>query len=238
MADWLRIAHRGASGHAPENTLAAFRKAAEIGVDGIEMDIRLSADGEVIVLHDAALNRTTDTSGQVSELSLAEIRQADAGDGERVPTFAEALEEIPPDILAFVEIKAIEATERAVRIVQEMDRLDQVVIISFNAEALRLLRSLDSRMPMGLLLGGAAATYREASSVGLDLLHRAQATGTSTVSANWQLLTPEGVGDIRRRGGSVWTWTVNDVDDIRRVADMGVQAITSDYPDRLNEARS
>jgi glycerophosphoryl diester phosphodiesterase len=238
LADWQRIAHRGASGHAPENTLAAFRKAVEMGVDGIEMDIRLTADDEVIVLHDASLNRTTDTTGEVSKLSLAQIRQADAGDGERVPTFAEALESIPTDVLAFVEIKAIEATAPAVRIVQEMDRLDQVVIISFNADALRLLRTLDSRMPMGLLQGGAAGTYNNASSVGLDLLHRAQATGTSTVSVNWQLLNPETVGDIQQRGGAVWTWTINDTDDIRRVADMGVQAITSDYPDRLNEALS
>jgi len=238
LADWLRIAHRGASGHAPENTLAAFRKAVDMGVDGIEMDVRLTSDNEVIALHDSSLNRTTDATGEVSEMPLADIRQANAGEGERVPTLAEALEAIPPDILAFVEIKAIEATRHAVRIVQEMDRLDQAVIISFNADALRMLRALDSRLPMGLLLGGAMGTYNKASSVGLDLLHRAQAAGTSTVSANWQLLTPSTVSEVRRRGGSVWTWTVNDVDDIRRVADMGVQAITSDYPDRLNEALS
>lgn len=238
MADWLRIAHRGASGHAPENTLAAFRKAVEMGVDGIEMDVRLSADGEVVVLHDATLDRTTDAAGDVAKMTLAEIREADAGDGERVPTLSEALEAIPPDVLAFVEIKAIEATPHAVRIVQEMDRLDQVAIISFNPDALRMLRELDSRMPAGLLLGGSAETYTDASSVGIDLLRRAQASGTSTVSADWRLLNPEVVNDIRRRGGSVWTWTINDIDDIRRVADMGVGAITSDYPDRLNEALS
>ena len=152
MADWLRIAHRGASGHAPENTLAAFRKAVEMGVDGIEMDIHLSADDEVVVIHDSTLDRTTDAEGQVAGLSLAEIREADAGDGERVPTLGEALDAIPLDVLAFVEIKAAAATPHAVRIVQEMDRLDQVVVISFDSDALRTLRQLDSRIPMGLLL--------------------------------------------------------------------------------------
>lgn len=236
MADWLRIAHRGASGHAPENTLAAFRKAIEIGVDGVEMDIRLSADGEVVVLHDASLERTTNAVGDVARMTFAEIREADAGSGERVPTLTEALEVIPTDVLAFVEIKALAVTEHAVRIVQEMDRLDQVVIISFNPAALRMLRKLDPRLPMGLLQGGSASKYTDASTVGIELLHRAQATGTSTVSVDWKLLNPQVVRDIRRRGGSLWTWTINDLDDIRRVADMGVQAITSDYPDRLNEA--
>jgi glycerophosphoryl diester phosphodiesterase len=237
VADWLRIAHRGASGHAPENTLAAFRKAVEMGVDGIEMDIHLSADDEVVVIHDSTLDRTTDAEGQVAGLSLAEIREADAGDGERVPTLGEALDAIPLDVLAFVEIKAAAATPHAVRIVQEMDRLDQVVVISFDSDALRTLRQLDSRIPMGLLLGRGAADNVDASTLGIDLLHRAQATGTSTVSVDWGLVSPEVVSDVRRRGGSVWTWTLNRTDHIRRVARMGVQAITSDYPDRLNEAR-
>ena len=237
MADWLRIAHRGASGHAPENTLAAFRKAVEMGVDGIEMDIHLSADDEVVVLHDATLNRTTDATGKVAHLSLAEIRKADAGDGERIPTLAEALAAIPRDILAFVEIKAIEATPHAVRIVQEMDRLDQVVVISFDPNTLRMLREVDSRIPMALLLGGGANDDVTASTLGIDLLRRAQATGTSTVSVDWRLVAPEVVSDVRRRGGSVWTWTVNQTNDIRRIGSMGVQAIISDYPDRLNEAR-
>ena len=130
----------------------------------------------------------------------------------------------------------VAVTDHAVRIVQEMDRLDQVVIISFNPAALRMLRKLDPRLPMGLLQGGSASKYTDASTVGIELLHRAQATGTSTVSVDWKLLNPQVVRDIRRRGGSLWTWTINDLDDIRRVADMGVQAITSDYPDKLNEA--
>ncbi|HIE61638.1 MAG TPA: tetratricopeptide repeat protein [Microbacterium sp.] len=142
MADWLRIAHRGASGHEPENTLAAFRKAIEIGVDGVEMDIRLSADGEVVVLHDASLERTTDAVGDVARMTFAEIREADAGSGERVPTLTEALEalaSLPDTVASAGRLGPVEATARLASDAADCNR----ATILHRALGLRLLASGD-----------------------------------------------------------------------------------------------
>ena len=140
----VRIAHRGASGSAPENTAAAFERAIRIGVDAIEVDVHGTSDGRVVVLHDPTLDRTTDRCGWVREQTLEQIRHADAGAwfgrefrGEQVPQLEEAIEMTRHRALLLVEIKGEFLAEKVLQIVGEMDAADQVVIQS--SESCRLL---------------------------------------------------------------------------------------------------
>ena len=238
MRQWARIAHRGASAEMPENSLSAFRRAVEIGVDGVEMDVHLSRDGRVIVMHDAKLDRTTNGEGLIREKTLAELRDLTIQPtGEAIPTLEDALEAIPLDVLAIVEIKAAEATEPTARIVQQMNRLDQVVVISFDPSALATLRRLDSRIPTALLIRRELVKDNPIAN-GVAMLRAAQEVGTSTLDLNASLVTPESSWEIRRRGGNIWTWTVNEIDRMRALLELGVTGITSDYPDRLNEIQT
>lgn len=239
MKKWLRIAHRGAPAYAPENTLAAFGKALEIGVDGIEFDIHLTRDGEVVVIHDPTLDRTTDLKGAVADLSLEEIRHADAGikfapeyRGERVPTLREVLECIPCEIYVFIEVKAIEAIIPAAKIIRKMNR-DRVVFISFLTEALKKLQQYDSTFPSALLMeqslveGDAAEDARQ-------MLAKARSLGSSALGIYWRIATREFIGEVHRQGGSVWVWALDDPVEIERLVREGVDGIASNIPDRLH----
>ena len=137
----LRIAHRGASGRglAPENTLAAFEKALDIGVDMLEIDVRVTGDGQLIVLHDPSLDRTTDCAGIVREMGLEEIRQADAGDGERVPILREVFDLARHRAPILLEIKSDFIAERVVQAIAEAEFTEQVVVQSFNPRPLSVL---------------------------------------------------------------------------------------------------
>ena len=236
MNDWLRIAHRGASGHAPENTLASFQMALEIGVDGVEMDARLTADGHVVVMHDETLDRTTDMEGRVDELTLSEIKRADAGGGERVPTLQEALSMIPSGVLAVVEIKAVEAAGPSARIASDLGKSAETVAISFLPAALPAVRAADAGIQTGLIVGQ-RLVEGEAEN-GLAMLKAARAVGTSAVSCNWRAASPDAVQAIHNAGGTVGVWTPNDPRHIRQAVQAGADAVTSDYPDRLNDARA
>ena len=131
MDSWIRIAHRGASGIVPENTLAAFKKAIEIGVDAIELDLHGTADGEIVVIHDPSLDRTTNLSGPINQTTLETIKQADAGAwfnpqfvGEAIPTLAEALVCIADKAMTVLEIKDSLISEAVVEIIRDMNMLE------------------------------------------------------------------------------------------------------------------
>ncbi len=236
MSGWLRIAHRGASGHAPENTLASFQKALEIGVDGVEMDARLTADGHAVVMHDGTLDRTTDMKGRVDELTLAQIQQADAGGGERVPTLQEALSILPSGVLAVVEIKAVAAAGPSARILSDLGKSAEALAISFLPDALPAVRAVNAGIQTGLIVGQRLAEGDAEN--GLAMLEAARALGTSAVSCNWRVALPEAVEAIHDAGGTIGVWTPNDPRHIRQAIQAGVDAVTSDYPDRLNDARA
>lgn len=236
MSEWLRIAHRGASGHAPENTLASFQKALDIGVDGVEMDARMTADGHAVVVHDATLDRTTDMTGRVDKLTLSEIKRADAGGGERVPTLKEALSILPSGILAVVEIKAVEAAGPSARILSDLGKSAEALVISFLPDALPAVRAVDADIQTGLIVAHRLADGEAEN--GLAMLEAARALGTSAVSCNWRTATPETVEAIHNAGGTIGVWTPNEPAHIRQAIQSGVDAVTSDYPDRLNDARA
>ena len=238
----LRIAHRGASGAglAPENTLAAFERAIQIGVDAVELDVRSTRDGALVVLHDPLLDRTTDREGPVRELSLAQVREADAGGwfgpqfaGQKVPTLAEALDLMRRRALVVIEIKADHLAESVLRVVDDLVVADQVVIQSFSSETIRRVKAIDAATPTALLVGNlptspsrmrARRMVREVLSLGANILNIWHAT-----------MTPAFFEEVRKRGLTVWTWTVDEEVVLRDVVQLGVQGVATNYPDRLND---
>lgn len=244
MSRIICIAHRGASGqgHAPENTLAAFREAIEIGVDGVECDVHCTKDEQVVVIHDNTLNRTTDKRGAVGKLTLDEIKKADAGSwfdpvftGERVPTLRELLELTKGKVITVVEIKRDGIADKVIKEIEDADSVEEVVIISFYASALKDAQEINPRIPRALLEAGKIV---KKSSNMVGLIQKAAEVGAGALDLSSKIITPRIVEESHQRGISVWAWTVDDEAEMKELAEMGVDGITSNYPQRLNSVLS
>ncbi len=235
------IAHRGFSGRAPENTLAAVRRAIEGGADMVEIDVLLSRDKEVVVIHDDTLERTTDGTGSVAGRTLEEIRRLDAGSwfdaafaGEKVPTLGEVLDLVRGRILLNVEIKGEAVTpeieggivEKVLRRVRKREMGDQVILSSFAPEALVQARQLDPAV-------ATASLYNKELHRDSGPLEVMTAAGSRSFSVNARRLKPEILDACHRHGRPVAAYTVNEARKMRRLIAMGVDAIFTDYPDRL-----
>jgi glycerophosphoryl diester phosphodiesterase len=232
------IAHRGASGDAPENTLAAFRLAAEQGAEWVELDVGLTRDGVAIVIHDDTLERTTDGRGAIDAALFADIRRLDAGRwfapafaGERVPELGECLQELARLNLAVnIEIKsmpgresvAAEAIRQALATAPALDSA-KVLISSFRAEHLAAMAKLAPEWPRGYLLNRPGGAW-------LDV---AQKLGCFSVNLGDRGLTRAPVLAARQAGFAVLVYTVNDVARARELLEWGVSAVFSDVPKRL-----
>jgi glycerophosphoryl diester phosphodiesterase len=235
----MRIAHRGASGAgmAPENTLAAIEKALEIGVDLVEIDIHLTADGHPVVIHDRTVDRTTDGSGAIDTLTLAEVRELDAGGwydkafkGQRIPTLEEALEAVGRRALLLIETKTEEAAERAVTVIRSRRLQTHTVMQSFQGQAVRAVNRLDRRIPTAFLMSGSEAVLRRKTGV----VKRVQKLGANALSLNYRAARSELVLQFLNRAMGFWVWTVDEEEEMREMIEMGVGGIITNYPERLN----
>lgn len=238
----LRIAHRGASGAglAPENTLAAFERAIEIGVDILEVDVHATVDGQIVAVHDSTLDRTTDGRGSVRDQSLDQIRRVDAGSwfaddfrGERVPTLQEVLELARHRALVLIEVKADFIAERILHIVDSMGATSQVIIQSFNPQNVQRTRLLDPSIPTALLVGKLPTTPSRVRA--RRLVKQVLRAGANALSIWHATLTPPLLEEMRKRGIAVWAWTVDQEIIMRDLALMGIQGIITNYPDLLNQ---
>ncbi len=223
----LITAHAACRGHAPENTLAGIRTALSLGADAIEIDVRCTRDGVPVLLHDGTVDRTTDGRGEIAGLSLRQARRLNAGDGERIPTLREVLEAVNGQALLVLEVKAAEIEEAVLAAVHRAGALDWCVMHSFLPPVVKRFRSLESRLPCSLLTGGAdVVDWRQFFSFALSL-------GAQGVAVFYGVVTPELVRGAHLRDLRCSTWTANKRADVRRLAGCGVDAITSDYPDRV-----
>jgi len=232
------IAHRGASGHAPENTMAAFRRAVELGARFIETDLQITRDARVVAMHDPTLDRTTTGKGQVYLQTLAQIRALDAGAwfggagdksfaGERVPTLKEILEFAKEhDVIFYLEIKSGPAwgVEHAVvAALRDWNASARVVILSFDPASLDSVHRLDTTMMTGLLCEHASG----------DLVERTVRAGARQLVARGNLATSAVVEKAHHAGLQVVAWTINDPERMRRLIATGLDGMITDYPDRL-----
>lgn len=214
----LTVGHRGLMGVEPENTLRSFRRADHEGVDVIELDLHLSKDGELVVMHDADVDRTTDGSGPIGDHTLEELRALDAGLGERVPTFDEVVDAVSAPLQA--EIKDVAAARVLADRLRRRELLDRVTVISFHDEALREVRELLPRLPLVLVAGGSSDTAPE----------RARALGAHMVSLDLRHLTEDIVARCRKEDLRVISWTVNTPEDLARVRELGLDGVVTDMP--------
>ena len=230
----LVIAHRGASGNAPENTLAAFRKAVALGATFIETDLQLSRDARFVAIHDATVNRTTNGQGAVHDMTLADLRKLDAGSwfgsefaGERIPTLEEILEfSKKNDVVFYLEIKpgAAWGGEHAlIGALRESGEIPRVVVISFDAAIVLSLRKIEPTLMTGLLYDGQID----------NPLDRAVEIGARQLAIRGDLVTPALIAQAKKKDLQVVCWTVNHPAHMRMLVAAGVDGIMSDYPDRL-----
>jgi glycerophosphoryl diester phosphodiesterase len=246
---WV-IAHRGGRSLGPESTLYTFQRALDIGVDVLEVDVRTTKDGKLIVLHDRTVDRTTDGSGPVSDFTLAKLKTLDAGyrwspdhgqtfpmrgKGLRIPTLAELFEAFP-NVRINIEIKETRSAEIAslCRLIRDYQMNDRVMVAAFDVSPLKKFRAQCPRV-------ATSAGFREAFLFyGLQWAYLeniysppAQALQVPEYYGSRQVVTPRFLEAAHDRNMRVHVWTVNDTTSMQQLIDLGVDGIMTDYPERL-----
>lgn len=236
MARTLNLAHRGASTLAPENTRAAFQLAVDLGADGLELDVQLSRDGKLVVIHDEQLDRTTTGRGLVKDCTLAQIKELDAGSwfspeftGQRIPTLEEVLAEYP-GLHINIEIKSgvilYSGIEKAVLdMICKYKQEENVVISSFNHYSLAQCKKLNPEARTGML-------YLSKLSQPWDI---ARKLGCYSIHPPFQAVKPEIITGCQYYGLAIYTWTVDDPQHMAILVRDGVDAIITNRPQDLKD---
>ncbi|MEU6354840.1 glycerophosphodiester phosphodiesterase family protein [Streptomyces sp. NPDC047072] len=217
--NFLTIGHRGIMGVEPENTLRSFVAAQQAGLDVIELDLHLSKDGALVVMHDTEVDRTTDGTGLIADKTLAELRALDAGRGERVPEFEEVLDAVRSPLQA--EIKDLAAARALAEVMLRRDLVSRVEVSSFHDEAIA---------EIGRLVPG-VRTALIGSRFGPDIVERAVEAGAGTVCLNIRRITLEVVEAARKADLKIIGWVVNTQDQLRLVRALELDGATTDYPE-------
>lgn len=226
----LIIGHRGARCCAPENTIPSFKLAIEAGVDGIELDVHMTKDGELVVIHDDTLDRTTTGSGYVKDYTINELRKLDAGvkfgvewRGVKIPTLDEVLREFGNKTSFVIELKhgsdvypSIE--EEVLNLVKKHNV--KAKIVSFDFNALERVRQLDDSVELGLIFIGKARWF-------IDIAKKLKA---QWLQAEYRLINESDVKITHEAGLKIGAWTINDIDIAIKLTEMGVDEITTDNP--------
>ena len=222
----IAIGHRGAMGHEPENTIRSVRKALELGASWVEVDV-YPVEGELVVIHDDRLERTTSGQGYVVEQSLGSLRSLDAGKGEKIPLLGEVFDAVERRAGVNVQFQCPAATELVAAFIA--DRVargwayDRMLVSSFDHHQLKRIRELDGDVRIGALV----------TAVPLTLTAFAAELDAWSVNPDYRFLTEAFAADARQRGLKVFPFTVNHPDDIQRMAALGVDGVFTDYPERV-----
>ena len=232
----LNLGHRGASAYAPENTLAAFRLAAEMGADGVELDAKVARDGVVVIMHDPTVDRTTDGTGRVSDLTLAELKRLDAGAkfhakfaGERIPTLEEVFEAVSNQLIINIELtnyasRGDDLEFKVLDLIAKHNLADRVMVSSFHPLSLRKVKRAAPHIVCGLLYSADSPIYLR-QTWGAPLIPDLEAR-----HPEYPLVDAGFVRRVHARGQKINVWTVNEEADMRRMIEAGVDAIMTDKP--------
>ena len=224
----MKIGHRGAMGYAPENTLKSFKKALELNVDAVELDIYVCKSGELVVIHDDKVNRTTNGKGYVVEKTFEELSTLDAGEGEKIPKLSEVLDLIDRKVKVNIELKGVKTAKPVHELIEKYVKnkgweYDDFLISSFNHYELKKFRKLNPKIKIGALISG----------IPIGFSKFAKMLNIDSVNLCFEFINQEFVDDAHNRNLKVYVWTVNDSDDIERMKTFGVDGIFSNFPDRL-----
>ena len=219
----LRIGHRGAAGHAPENTLAAIQKGIALGVDFVEIDLRRTADGVLVVLHDETVNRTTNGKGRVDHLSLQEVKKFNAGNGEHIPTLKEVLKVAAGEAGLMLELKVKGMAQQTVEVVREAGFRDPLIYASFLHDELQHVRTVEPEASLMVLFGGLSRAS----------VARAIKYGSSYVGLRHDKTTRVLVDSFHRAGLLVFVYTADAPSDIQHALSLDVDGVISNFPERI-----
>jgi glycerophosphoryl diester phosphodiesterase len=224
----LKIGHRGAKGHAPENTLISFQKAIELGVDGIELDVHLTSDLQLICIHDDTLDRTTSGTGLVNSFTLSELKAVRIENLYEIPTLEEVLDLIDKKIFINIELKGKNTAKQVAAIIEHFIKeknwnYNHFIVSSFDWNALQEVRSLNPKIAIGVLTQ---------TDLGLAIAF-ADFIKAKSIHPYFHLLNEDNSSVIKEKGFQVFPWTVNEQEDIYKIKSLQVDGIISDFPDRL-----
>lgn len=224
----LKIAHRGAKAYEPENTLQAFQKALDLNSDGIELDVHLSSDGHIIVIHDETIDRTTNGKGLVNDFTLTELKSFLIDGKYQIPTLYEVFDLVDKKCLINIELKGLETAPKVVALIEkyisEKDwKYEHFIISSFDWNMLEETSKLNSNIPIGVLT-------EENINTALAFAEKIKA---KAIHPDFQLLNAENVSEMQKKGFLVLPWTVNSEEDIQKVKSYKVNGIISDNPDKI-----
>ena len=222
MNKTLKIGHRGAAGYEPENTLVSFQKAIEMGVDGIELDVHLSNDGKIMVIHDETIDRTTNVKGMVNELSCAELKKYG------IPTLLQVLELVNRNCFVNIELKGNGTTKPVIELIESFVleknwKYNQFLISSFVWKMLEEVQTLNPKIRLGVLTEDSI----------LEAIAFAKSKKAFSIHPNYVLLTKKNTALMQENGFQVYPWTVNEIQEISRMKSFGVNGIISDFTDRI-----
>lgn len=217
---FIIISHRGASYYEPENTISSFRKALELGFNILEFDIRQTADSRLVVIHDKTVNRTTNGKGLVRSMTFDELRELDAGGGEKIPLFEEVVKKFGEYANFVIELKESGFEEEVLQISREYSILDRSYFVSFNKSCLRNINLIDPAVKTGLI-----------TVFGFGFIKNAIDCGCSIVATNHRFVTRNKIQKARDHGLKFFCWTVNDRKRAELLKNIGVDGIITDRPD-------
>ncbi len=224
----LNIGHRGAMGHETENTIASVKKALELGVDMIEIDVFVIKSGDLVVFHDELLDSLTDTSGKIEDFTLEELQQVVVKGNHRIPTLEEVIKTINQKVPLNIELKGKNTAKPTFEILEKYYKngwkKTDFVISSFLWNELETFRKLDADIAIAVLT----------EENPLDAIAMAKKLQAVAINPWWKTLTKENVQRIHQEGFKIYTYTVNKPTDIKFVTELGVDGIFCNFPERLN----
>jgi glycerophosphoryl diester phosphodiesterase len=224
----LKIGHRGAMGHEPENTIRSFKKALELNVDAIELDVYVCKTGELVVIHDDKVDRTTNGKGYTQEKTFKELRSLDAGKGEIIPTLEEVLDFVNKRVIVNIELKGKNTALATFKVIQKYidtkgwSEID-FMVSSFDHHELNKFKTLYPQIFIGALIESIPLSYAD---FGVQV-------NAQSVNLSIDFINQEFVNDAHKKGLKVYVYTVNDNDDIAKIKALNVDGIFSNFPERL-----
>lgn len=231
----LVVGHRGACGYAPENTMPSFEKGYQCGADVLELDIHESLDGELVIMHDSEVDRTTNGTGPIENMTLAQIKKLDAGvkfdskfQGVRVPTLLELLDWSKDKIPLAIEIKgnpfpAPGIELKLIKMLHDYNLISETIVISFHHECMKRFKQTEPALATGLLLMGEL----------VDPLQALKSCSANSWRPGWQYWTKDKVEAVQKSGASASTWNADIASVMDRIVPMGLASIGSNFPDKL-----
>ncbi|WP_421813069.1 glycerophosphodiester phosphodiesterase [Flagellimonas sp.] len=224
----LVIGHRGAMGHETENTLASVQKAMELGVDMIEIDVFNISSGETVVFHDEKVDRLANSTGNIEEYNIVQVRQLTLQGGHKIPMLQDVLKLMNNEVALNIELKGGGTANRVNHIVnyyieKEGWSLENFVISSFKWDELRAIRDINKDIKIAVL------TEKDP----LEAIEVAKELNAVAINPHFKALTRENTAKIQSEGFKVYTWTVNEPEDIKRMIEFGVDGIITNYPERV-----